>query len=102
MIRPLIRLIIITLLVWPAILFSAEQRARLDLLVNQRWTGVIDVVFRGDDVMIRVTDLTVAGIDYRGGRVETINGIPHISLKSLARVLDFEVRETNLSLALAT
>jgi hypothetical protein len=44
MIRPLIRLIIITLLVWPAILFSAEQRARLDLLVNQRWTGVIDVV----------------------------------------------------------
>ena len=57
MIRPLIRLIIIALLVWPAILLSAEQRARLDLLVNQRWTGVIDVVFRGDDVMTRVTDL---------------------------------------------
>ena len=102
MIRPLIRLIIIALLVWPAILFSAEQRARLDLLVNQQRTGVIDVVFRGDDVMTRVTDLTAAGIEYHGGRVETINGIPHVSLKSLARILGFEVRESHLSLALTT
>ncbi len=84
----------------PKSLFGNEQRARLELRVNQQRIGVIDVVFRGDDIMTLVADLQAAGIEPQGGRVETIHGVPHVSLKSLTRTLAYEMNEAKLSLVL--
>src|SRR5262245_14308667 len=98
--RPWIWFIAITLGLLPSALFSAEQRARLELRLNQKSVGETDVVFRGDDIMIRVEDLKAAGIDPLGGRIETIFGIRHVSIKSLARDLSFEMNDADLSLRL--
>lgn len=84
----------------PSAVFCAEQRARLDLRIDQKRLGMIEVIFRGDDIMARLSDLKAAGIDSLGGRVETIHGIQHVSLKSMTRALSFEMNEADLSLRL--
>ena len=84
----------------PTALFGAEQRARLDLRLNQKNAGEVEVIFRGDDIMIRVEDLKATGIDPQGGRIETIYGFRHVSLKSLTRDLSFDMNEADLSLRL--
>jgi outer membrane usher protein len=82
----------------PNHLYSAEQRARLELRVEKKRVGEINVVFRADDILTRVSDLDAAHIDWSGGRIETIHGIQHVSLKSLVRRLSFELNEADLSL----
>jgi outer membrane usher protein len=82
----------------PSHSISAEQRARLQLLIDKKRAGEINVVFRGNDIFTRVSDLEAARIDLSGGRVETIHGVQHVSLKSLVRQLSFKLDETDLSL----
>jgi len=84
----------------PSAAFSAEQRARLELRVDQKRLGMIDVIFRGDDIMARLADLKSLNIHSLGGRVETIHGVQHVSLKSMTRALSFEMNEADLSLRL--
>jgi outer membrane usher protein len=84
----------------PSAAFSAEQRARLELRVDQKRLGMIEVIFRGDDIMARLADLKAANIDSLGARVETIHGVQHVSLKSMIRALSFEMNEADLSLRL--
>jgi outer membrane usher protein len=84
----------------PSTVFSAEQRARLELRVDQKRLGMIEVIFLGDDIMARLADLKAAAIDSLDARVETIHGVQHVSLKSMARALSFEMNETDLTLRL--
>ena len=96
--RTSIVLLAAAMTILPSALFSAEQRARLELSVEQKRFGTIEVIFRGDDIMTRPSDLKAAGIDSSGGRVETLYGVQHVSLKSLARELSFELNEADLNL----
>jgi outer membrane usher protein len=62
--------------------------------------GVTEVVFRGVDIMARVADLQRAGVDTQSGRTEVIYGVVHVSLKSLARIVDYHMDDNDLVLAL--
>jgi outer membrane usher protein len=84
----------------PEGLLGSEQRARLELRVEQKKVGVTEVVFRGVDIMTRVADLQRAGIDTQNGRTEVIYGVVHVSLKSLARIVDYQMDDNDLVLAL--
>lgn len=90
----------IAMALMPSLVLSAEQRARLELRVDQKRFGTIEVVFRGEDILARLTDLKAANIDSFGGRVETILGVEHVSLKSMNRALSYELNATDLSLRL--
>ena len=86
----------------PMAAFSAEQRARLELRIDQKRFDSTEVIFRGDDIMVRLSDLKAAGIESSGGRVETLYGVQHVSLKSLAHELSFELNEADLSLRITS
>lgn len=81
---------------------SAEQRARLEVRVDENRFFTIDVFFRGDDILVRLTDLANVGIRPTGGRIETIHSEPYVSLKSLSRQLSFQLNQTDLALYLRT
>lgn len=83
-------------------LLGAEQRARLELKVDQRRFAAINVLFRGDDILTRVVDLDATGITSAGGRIETVHGEQYISLKSLARHISFQLNPIDLVLHLHT
>jgi len=93
-----IQLLAAAMAILPLAAVSAEQRARLEPRIDQKRFDAIEVVFRGDDIMVRVSDLKAAGINTFGGRVERIYGVQHVSLKSLARELSFELNEADLTL----
>ena len=98
--RPWILFLAVAMAMFPSSLFSADLRARLDLRINQKKVGEIEVFFRGDDIMAPVMNLNAVGIGSLGGRIETIHGVQVVSLKSLVRELSFAMNEADLSLRL--
>jgi outer membrane usher protein len=81
-------------------LHAADRRGLLDLRVNEVKKGEVNVLFWGDDILTRVTDLERAGLVAVGGRLITIREIKYVSLKSLGPNVKFRLDETDLSLRL--
>jgi outer membrane usher protein FimD/PapC len=79
---------------------SAEQRARLELRVDEKRFASIEVSFRGDDILARLVDLDRTGIRPAGGQVETIHSEQYVSLKSLASQVSFQLNQADLVLQL--
>src|SRR5438105_3079378 len=77
-----------------------EQRAILDLTVNEVPKGAVNVVIRAGDVSIQVSDLEAAGLHDLGGRRTTREGATWVALSSLAPELRFALDEENLRLKL--
>jgi outer membrane usher protein len=75
-------------------------RAILQLSVNGVERGEVVVLLRGGDVLLRVTDLERAGIRGVAGTRETVAGVVHVSLASLAPAITFEMDERALALRL--
>jgi outer membrane usher protein len=83
-------------------LHAADQRARLDLRVNDAKKGQITVIIRGSDILAQLADLESAGIVVRTGYRESIRGASYVSLQSLTPGVSFELIDSDLSLRLTT
>jgi outer membrane usher protein len=97
------RLLLCTaLLVVPALAFAqaAEERAFLDLVINDVAHGDALVVMRGGDALVPVAALKEAGLESIGGRRETIEGEEYVSLQSLSPNVTFSFNERDLKLAI--
>ncbi|HIK25608.1 MAG TPA: hypothetical protein IGP91_07700, partial [Thermosynechococcus sp. M46_R2017_013] len=79
---------------------QAEISAIYTLEVNRVTKGDVIVLVRGEDVLIPLEDLVNAGLREIGGRREIIQGIEHVSLRSLAANITFQRDDANLVLRL--
>ena len=100
MLRALVCCLFCVFVLRATVLHGADQRARLDLRVNENTKGQISVIIRGSDILAQPADLERAGIVVRAGYRETIHGTRYVSLESLMPLVSFEVNETDLSLRL--
>jgi outer membrane usher protein len=69
---------------------AADQKTFLPLVVNGQDEGTVLVIARGDDFLVRASDLADAGLHVEGHR-ETIDGVEWVSLQSLAPGLKFHI-----------
>jgi outer membrane usher protein len=77
---------------------AADQRALLDLWLNQADKGEVAVVLRGSDVLVDPADLDRAGMVDIGGKHERTAGGETVSLASLAPTVSYRVDEATLAL----
>ena len=70
MIRRLFRISFLFISVAPQILHAADQRALLELTINEVASGEVSVLLRDADVLIRLKDLQAAGLKTIEGRQE--------------------------------
>jgi hypothetical protein len=68
-------------------LLAADQRAILDLSINEVKKGEVVVFLQSADVLVRVKDLEAAGLKSFAGRRENISGDDYVLLGSLAHKL---------------
>ena len=76
------------------------EQAILQWSVNGIDRGEVVVLLRSPDVLVRVADLEQAGVRGFAGRRETVGGVAHVSLASLAPAVTFEMDERALTLRL--
>ncbi|MHC5595080.1 MAG: fimbria/pilus outer membrane usher protein [Nostoc sp.] len=77
---------------------AQEQKAILQLTVNQVSQGEVFVVLRQSDILVRPSDLQKARLQGFAGIQETINNEIYVSLASLAPNLRYQFDENNLTL----
>lgn len=77
---------------------TPETSAIFELEVNRARHGDVVVYLRDDDIWIPWQDLLDAGLKDFGGDREVIQGVEHVSLKSLAPDITFERDDTELVL----
>lgn len=77
---------------------GADQRALLDLIVNQEPQGTVLAVIREGDALLEPAALERAGLARLGGRRESLDGIELVSLASLAPAVAWELDERELAL----
>ena len=77
---------------------GAEQRAILDLFVNEAASGETTALLRGGDVEVKVSDLLKAGLHDFAGTRQIIYGAEYVALSSLAPDMIFQMDEANLAL----
>jgi outer membrane usher protein len=99
MIRRLFRISFFFILASPHTLNAADQRALLELKINEVASSEVAVLLRDSDVLIRLRDLRAAGLTLEG-RQETVLGETYVLLSSLAPEVLFKVDDRNLSLNL--
>ena len=92
-------LLVTTLLSLPA-LAQTQQRAVLHLTVNLADRGDVIVVLRSPDVLVRVSDLSSAGLLHFAGRQEALASESYVSLASLAPGITYILDEKELVLKL--
>ncbi|MBI1993775.1 MAG: fimbrial biogenesis outer membrane usher protein [Deltaproteobacteria bacterium] len=98
---PLFTLLVIFFIAKPSFVRAAQdQRALLQLIVNQAERGDVLVLIRDKDILARVSDLERAGLRGFSGRRETVRGETYVSLSSLAPDISFELDEKSLALRL--
>ena len=90
----------VAVLAAPAIRAAEDQRAVLELVVNEVPKGEAFVVLRGADALVGVARLREAGLDGFAGERETIDGEEMVSLQSLAASVTFSIDERDLTLVL--
>jgi outer membrane usher protein len=79
---------------------SPFQRAVVPLSVNTVPKGDVLAVLAGDDVLLKVRDLTAAGVSGFAGRRESRNGEEWISLTSLAPALSYRLDPETVTLSI--
>ena len=84
----------------PVVAPSQETPAFLHATVNQVDIGDVYVILRGNDVMVKVTDLENSGMRVEGGKRERPGEDVLVSLQSLAPTLIFVFDERGLSLTI--
>jgi outer membrane usher protein len=84
----------------PKALLAADQRAILDLSINEVKKGEVVVFLQAPDVLVRVKDLEAAGLKSFAGRRENISGDDYVLLGSLAPQVSFKLDERDLTLSL--
>src|SRR4030095_1497880 len=84
----------------PKALLAADQRAILELTINEIKKAEVVVFLREPDVLVRVKDLEAAGIKSFAGRRENIFGDDYVLLSSLAPQVNFKLDERDLTLSL--
>src|SRR4029077_360666 len=84
----------------PKALLAADQRAILDLSINEVKKGEVVVFLQERDVLVRVKDLEAAGLKSFAGRRENISGDDYVLLGSLAPQISFKLDERDLTLSL--
>ncbi|MBM4297939.1 MAG: fimbrial biogenesis outer membrane usher protein, partial [Deltaproteobacteria bacterium] len=77
--------------------YGADQRAIFAVKVNTAARGDLDVILRGDDVLLRVSHLRELGMVSVNGRQETIRGERYVSLRSLAPVVSYVIDHNDLT-----
>ena len=77
-----------------------DQRALLDLVVNQVEKGQAVVMLRGADVWMSVDALEDADVHWFGGDREIVDGFPWVRLGSLAPGIAVQLNERDLVLSL--
>jgi outer membrane usher protein len=77
---------------------SPSQPAILDLVLNHRHTGEVNVLLRDGDVLVSVEDLDAAGVVAFAGRTDQAFGKKAVSLRSLAPAVTYTVDEDGLAL----
>jgi outer membrane usher protein len=90
--------ILVSLLLWSGVASAQNQRAILEIVVNQVSAGESIVVLRGADVLVPVASLDHAGLNGLKGEREDVGGISLVSLSSLAPAISFRVDEGELRL----
>ncbi len=84
----------------PNALLAADQRAILELAINEVKKGEVVVFLRDSDVLVRVKDLEAAGLKSLAGAREYIRGDDYVPLNSLAPQVSFKLDERDLTLSL--
>ena len=77
---------------------AAEQPARLQLQVNGEKKTEVRVMFRGDEVLVRLVDLEAYALASIAAQPEIIRGEKFISLKTLSPAVKYVVGQEDLSL----
>lgn len=77
---------------------AANERVFLLLFVNTVRQRSILVHLRGKDVLVNVQDLKNAGMHDFAGKREKLEGVPYVSLASLAPAVSFELDERAVAL----
>ena len=91
------------LLLFAPALFAQEQRAYLDLFVNDVQRETVLVRLRGEpieDALVAVEDLEKAGLHGVAGAREVHEGREYVSLKSLAPQIGFQIDQQALAVRL--
>ena len=88
------------LILLPKALFAEDQRAILELRINDVKKGEVVIFLRESNVLVRVKDLEVAGLTSVAGRRENIRGDEYVLLNSLAPQVTFKIDERDLALSL--
>jgi len=84
----------------PSVVNAADQRAILELRVNEVKKGEVAVVLRDGDVLVKLKDLQAAGLRAHAGQQESLQDEPYVLLSSLAPQVSFKIDEKDLSLNL--
>jgi hypothetical protein len=100
MFRRLLYLSFLLVPLLPAIVRAADQRAILEVRLNEVKMGEVSVFLRNTDVLVRLKDLQTAGLKALPEGHEIIRGEPYVLLSSLAPQLTFRVDERDLTLNL--
>ena len=90
--------LLVGLLLYSSPARAQNQRAVLELVVNQVSAGESIVVLRGSDVLVPADALVKAGLDGLKGEREDIGGTSLVSLSSLAPNISFRLDESELRL----
>ncbi len=75
-----------------------EQKAILDIIINQVNQGEVFVILRSNNILVRRSDLEKAGLHDFAGIQETINSETYVSLVSLAPSVQYQFDEKALKL----
>ena len=98
---PQVYFLFMFLFLLPKALLAADQRALLELSINEVKKGEVVVFLRELDVLVRVKDLEAAGLKSFAGQRENISGDDYVLLHSLAPEVRFKLDERALTLSLA-
>ncbi len=96
--RRFLALLTLLVLLTPSVIRAQNQRAVLELLINEVSVGESLVVMRGSEVLVGTQALTEAGLQGFTGVREMIGGQEFVSLVSLAPAVSFRVDELELRL----
>jgi len=77
-----------------------QQRAILDLVVNQVPKGEALVIIQPGDILVRRADLEQAGLHGFSGRQKVVDGESYVSLQSLVPAVSYKFDENALTLSL--
>ncbi|MEH2244837.1 fimbria/pilus outer membrane usher protein [Nostoc sp.] len=79
---------------------AQDQKAILELTVNQVSQGEVFVILRQNDILVRPSDLQKARLQGFSGIQETINNEIYVSLASLAPNVSYKYDENSLTLSI--